>query len=96
MGSGLPAPIAVVILNETGKKSDENTIQKYLEAALENANSRIEEYERISNVIILKDEWSIDNGLLTPTLKLKRNIVEQKYSIHLGQWSENRKKIIWA
>ncbi len=95
MGSGLPAPIAVVILNEMGKKSDENSIQKHLELALETANSKIEEYERVSNVIILKDEWSIENGLLTPTLKLKRNIVEQKYASQIHQWSENRKKIFW-
>jgi long-chain acyl-CoA synthetase len=96
MGSGLPAPIAVVILNEMGKKSDENSIQKHLELALETANSKIEEYERLSNVIILKDEWSIDNGLLTPTLKLKRNIVEQKYAPQIHNWSENRKKIFWS
>lgn len=96
MGSGLPAPIAVVILNEAGKKSDETSVQRHLEQALETANAKIEEYERISNVIILKDEWTIDNGLLTPTLKLKRNIVEQKYSTHISIWSENRKKIFWA
>jgi long-chain acyl-CoA synthetase len=96
MGSGLPAPIAVVILNEAGKRSDEISILKHLEVALETANAKIEEYERVSNVIILKDEWSIENGLLTPTLKLKRNIVEEKYATQLGTWSEHRKKIFWA
>lgn len=96
MGSGLPAPIAVVILNEAGKKADESSVKKHLEDSLLNANSKIEEYERISNVVILKDEWTIDNGLLTPTLKLKRNVVEQKYAAHIGKWSENRIKIFWA
>ena len=36
-------------------------------------------YEHPQNFALLSEEWSIDNGLLTPTLKLKREVVEQKF-----------------
>ena len=36
-------------------------------------------FEYPQNFALLAEEWSIDNGLLTPTLKLKREVVEQKF-----------------
>jgi len=36
-------------------------------------------FEHPQNFALLAEEWSIDNGLLTPTLKLKREVVEQKF-----------------
>jgi len=55
-------------------------IKSSLQATLDKVNARIESHERISNVVIVNDEWTIENGLLTPTLKLKRNKLEDKYS----------------
>jgi long-chain acyl-CoA synthetase len=96
MGSGLTYPIALIILNEQGKNSDKVAIEKQLEITLEIVNSKIEEYERISSIVVLNDEWSIENGLLTPTLKLKRNVVEIKYAENIIKWSEKTEKIFWS
>ena len=80
MGSGLPAPLAVVVLSETAKYVPKEDIKSSLQATLDKVNARIESHERISNIVIVNDEWTIENGLLTPTLKLKRNKLEDKYS----------------
>ena len=37
-------------------------------------------------MVVVSDEWSIDTGLMTPTLKLKRNLVEDKYKANLENW----------
>jgi long-subunit acyl-CoA synthetase (AMP-forming) len=47
---------------------------------LDKVNVRLESHERMSNIVIVNEEWTIENDLLTPTLKLKRNILEDKYS----------------
>ncbi len=40
-------------------------------------------FEHPQNFALLAEEWSIDNGLLTPTLKLKREVVEQKFKVQI-------------
>ena len=80
MGSGLPAPVAVVVLSETAQYVPKEDIKSSLQATLDKVNSRLEAHERMSNIIIVNDEWTIENELLTPTLKLKRNELEDKYS----------------
>ena len=37
------------------------------------------DYERIRKVALLPDEFSIDKGELTPTLKVKRRVVDEKF-----------------
>jgi len=80
MGSGLPSPLAVVVLSEAAKYVPKEDIKSSLQATLDKVNARIESHERMSNIVIANDEWTIENGLLTPTLKLKRNKLEDKYS----------------
>jgi long-subunit acyl-CoA synthetase (AMP-forming) len=94
MGSGLPAPIAVVILNESGKKMEKESIHLHLKTTLDHVNKTVENYEVLSHVVVIQDEWSVANGILTPTLKLKRNVVEKKYSQDLITWSNHGGKII--
>lgn len=80
LGAGLPAPVAVVVLSEAGQHLPEGNVEKSLEATLADTNRHLESHERLSNVIIVNDEWTTDNGLLTPTLKVKRDRLEARYS----------------
>lgn len=79
MGSGLPAPVAVVVLGDAGHQLSRTDVERRIEATLTDVNSRLESHERLSHVIICRDEWTTGNGLLTPTLKLKRDVLEKKY-----------------
>jgi long-chain acyl-CoA synthetase len=86
MGSGLPACIAVVVLS---KEVAENMSREEIEASLietiHSVNTEIEKHEVIGGIRIAKDAWTIENGLLTPTLKLKRTELEQKYLSLISQ-----------
>lgn len=43
-------------------------------------NEDFAKWEKVKVIRVIADEWSIDSGELTPTLKLKRNVVLEKYS----------------
>ena len=85
MGSGLPAPLAVVVLSEAAQYVAKEDIKSSLQTTLDKVNSKVESHERLSNIVIVNDEWTIENELLTPTLKLKRNKLEDKYSELISQ-----------
>ncbi len=50
-----------------------------IEKDLERVNTNLGKWEQIKKFTLTPDVWSIDNGLLTPTLKLKRKIIKEKY-----------------
>ena len=68
LGAGLPAPVAVVVLSEAARKLPKQNVEKSLEATLADTNQHLESHERLSNIVIVDDEWTTENGLLTPTL----------------------------
>jgi long-chain acyl-CoA synthetase len=79
MGSGLRAPVAVVVLSQSGKNSTVDEAERSLGDTLESVNQVLESHEKLARVVIVDDEWTIENELLTPTMKIKRDLVEAKY-----------------
>lgn len=79
IGAGLPAPIAVVVLSEAAQQMPANEIEEQLAATLTTTNRQLESHERLSNMLIASDEWTTENGMLTPTLKVKRDEIEARY-----------------
>lgn len=93
MGSGLPAPVAVVVLSDAANHLPRENVEASLAATLADVNAHLESHERMSNVVIVADEWTTENGLLTPTLKLKRNILEERYGPLISQPLE--REVVW-
>ena len=58
---------------------NEPEIRKLFQEQLEHYGKDFKSFERPQNFALLSEEWSIDNGLLTPTLKLKREVVEEQF-----------------
>lgn len=80
IGSGMPQPIALITLSDTGKKLSKDELERQIKNIESEINSSLDVYEKISRIVISKDEWSMDNGMLTATFKIKRNEVEKKYA----------------
>jgi len=50
------------------------------EGIVADLNSRLAQFETMKRVVLVPDEFSIASGELTPSLKLKRRIVHEKYA----------------
>lgn len=95
VGMGIPQPIALVLLSASGKAKSKEEIAKSLTASVEEVNPTVEHYEHIKKMVIMKDEWTINNGLMTPTMKVKRNEVEKLKMPHYPEWYEKEGVVVW-
>jgi len=97
-GSGQVATMAVVQLGEAVKRDDPEVRKKVtsdLEVLLKKINNEVEEYERVAFIAVAKSQWTIEDELLTPTMKVKRASVEALYEDKLEGWYESKTKVIW-
>ena len=95
VGSGLPNPIALVTLSELGNSSSFSVLSNSLINSVSDLNNRLEKHEKIKKIIIFKDQWTIENNFLTPTLKLKRNLIELDNEHNYLTWYHDEKMVIF-
>ncbi len=95
VGLDIPQPILLANLSENGKKENKNELTKIFESKLEKINSNSVSHKRISTIIICKDDWTPENTILTPTMKIKRGNVDEKYKLNYINWHNSDRKIIW-
>ena len=97
-GANQTQPFAIIQLAE-GIRPKDGGFRKELETSftelVNNVNKTVDPHEQLAFVIIVNDEWSIANSFLTPTLKLKRNVVEDAYEGKVNEWYARRQKVIW-
>lgn len=79
IGRGMVQPVALAQLSETAEGIDKETLKADLTAHVSDMNSQLEHHEIIDGLWICAEEWTAANHLMTPTLKVKRHEVEQRY-----------------
>lgn len=70
-------------------------VEQELGQILKELNQNLSTYEQLKMLVIAKDVWSIENGFLTPTMKIKRNNIEAAALPKLEAWYANSAKVIW-
>ena len=95
VGTEIPQPIALVVLSDRGREKTKEDLISSLEKTLEVVNPKLEKHEKIHNIIVVKEEWTIENNLLTPTMKIKRNAIEKIYRINYEEWYDSSKRIVF-
>ena len=95
VGTGIPQPIALIVLSEVGRKLSKDNLISSLLKSVKEVNKTLEKHEHIEKVVIMKEDWTMDNGLLTPTLKIKRNSVEKIHQPFYKSWFEEADKVIF-
>lgn len=99
-GPGRPACYGLVQLEEAVRPrladpAFRAEMTPQLEALLAEVNSKVESYEQLQFLAVAKDEWQIANDCLTPTLKIKREVIEGLYRDQLDGWYASGQRVIW-
>ena len=99
-GANQTQPHALVMLAEESrpKMADEafrKEIEESFKKLIADVNKTVDPHEQLAFITVMSDEWSIENSFLTPTMKLKRNVVEDAYQEQVENWYAQRQPVIW-
>ena len=80
MGSNLDQPLALIELSPAARQQPREQVAADLQTHLAVLNSRLEPHERISHFVLVREPWTVDNGCMTPTMKIRRNVLEARHA----------------
>ena len=95
VGLGIAQPLCLIQLSEIGKNTSKEAISIMLKDRLDEVNSDLVNYKKISTLIIVKDEWTQQNGIVGPTQKLKRGAIEDRYAQSYLDWHNSGEQIVF-
>ncbi|MGZ9669478.1 AMP-binding protein [Pseudomonas sp. GNP014] len=95
VGDGLSAPLGLCVLSTVNQDEGRASLHSSLEKLLEEVNAVLDKHERLRRLVVVKDSWAVENGFLTPTLKIKRNVIEDTYGARFEEWSERSEAVLW-
>ena len=100
-GVGQPSAYAMVVLAETVRPTVKDPAVKAqitadLTQLLKDVNAELPDYEKLQMLVIAPEPWSIENGFLTPTMKIRRNRIEAAVETQLGNWYAGKGTVQWA
>lgn len=93
LGSGMAAPVALVQLSEGASALPKEQVAASLSETLTTVNNHLESHEKVGAVVVVSEEWTPENDVLTPTLKIKRHVLHQRYAERVEQLKGQ--KILW-
>jgi long-chain acyl-CoA synthetase len=97
-GGNKPQPFALAVLAEHARElggARRHAVETALLEDLDRVNARLDPHERLVKLVVVSEPWTIENGLLTPSLKVRRTAVEARYAPHVEAWYADRARVQW-
>ena len=94
VGLGMPQPMGLIRLSEFCNDMPADEIKTSLLDSLERANEKLHRHEMIQKLICISEVWSVENGMLTPTMKIKRNVIHDAYAHQYDNWYRHKETVI--
>jgi long-chain acyl-CoA synthetase len=99
-GVGQASAYAMVVLAETLRPRQKDAslrreVEQELTRLLDTINGSVADYERLQMIVIAQEPWSIENGCLTPTMKIKRARIEALAQPQMERWYSDKQKVLW-
>ncbi len=99
-GANMAQPLGIVMLNaEAAKRSSAPEGRAEIEASLTShlstINGGLDPHEQLECLVVVAEPWSVENGFITPTFKVKRNRIEEAYGPLFERWATARRPVVW-
>jgi long-subunit acyl-CoA synthetase (AMP-forming) len=99
-GANQPATFALVLLSEDTRNAllggaGRADVSAELAALISEVNEKLEPHEQLAFAVVVSDPWTVESGLLTPTVKIRRDAIEKHYEPHVEGWFSRGEKVIW-
>ena len=100
-GAGMPQPFGMVVLSDAARaraqhEASRAALAASLAAHLEHTNAQLDPHERLDRVVVVREAWTIENAMLTPTMKVRRDVIERHYAGVIEGWYEADGRVVWA
>jgi len=100
MGTGMPHPFAVIVLAEEIRQraADERqkaAVESSLLELMDSINKDLDPHEQVSFVAAVRGPWTIGNDAMTPTMKIKRGVLESRYQAFIDDWNRQSRPVVW-
>jgi len=94
-GRGLSQPLALVCLSEAAQRADRDQVAAELSRTLQALSAQVDRHERVLRAVVLARGFSVEDGTLTPTLKLRRHVIEARYGERFESWSASKDSVVF-
>jgi long-chain acyl-CoA synthetase len=100
-GANLGQPLGIVMLNADAAARVANDaaaraeLETSLASHLKGINATLDPHEQLQCIVVVTTAWTVDNDIITPTFKVKRNRIEDLYARHYETWETSGKRVIW-
>jgi long-chain acyl-CoA synthetase len=99
-GANLGQPLGIVMLNAEAAARAQDAAQRQameasLAAHLDAVNAKLDPHEQLDCLVVVSEPWTVDNGFITPTFKVKRNRIEEAYAGQFERWAGAHRRVVW-
>jgi long-chain acyl-CoA synthetase len=99
-GANLGQPVALLMLNaealtRVADPGERTALERSLAEHMSAVNATLDPHEQLDCLVVVSEAWTVDNDLVTPTLKVKRNRIEAVYAEHYERWVSERREVVW-
>jgi long-subunit acyl-CoA synthetase (AMP-forming) len=100
LGSGLSAPFCLAVLVPDLREARESqphrdALCKALTHEIDRVNIHLDPHEQLRFLVVCRQPWTTDNGLLTPTLKVRRTALEERFKNSFARWEQSKRRVLW-
>jgi long-chain acyl-CoA synthetase len=99
-GANLGQPLGIVMLNaefitRTSDPANRSALEESLASHIKSINATLDPHERLQCLVVVTTAWTVDNDIITPTFKVKRNRIEDLYAKNYEAWEASGRTVIW-